>query len=479
MAEIEITATRPNPVGGRRAGQQSLWSRQTELNDTLARILVGILFLVPIPLGSNRPVFWAVTAVLVGIASIYYLRAHGRIGEKFRYGFRHLIPSTGLVLLLFAYLALQVVPLGLLGQFAEPFLKQLTIVTQSGEVIEPLAISLAPGATLLMLLRLATYALVFFMVLQIGTNYLRKIFILNALLAIIALHAIFGLAALIQFGDTLLGMPKTAYEGSATGTFVNRNSFATFLAFGAVIAVALAAGKLTESREEGDRRRFDPIVLIYFVALATTMSTLLATQSRMGLFAAIVGCSSVMLVAMFRAGNILGRLLGLLPVLALALGVGFYVYGQGVLERLGSLESAADVRMDLYTQVVEMIAARPWFGYGGGAFEVAFPLFHRPPVSVDLLWDHTHNTYLALWVELGLIFGSIPLLLLAGATIRIVWGLTKSRADWTAKVAALGVIVTAAIHSLADFSLEIQANAMFFVALVALGVSGVARSTRP
>jgi len=43
--------------------------------------------------------------------------------------------------------------------------------------------------------------------------------------------------------------------------------------------------------------------------------------------------------------------------------------------------------------------------------------------------------------------------------------------DWLAQTVAVAVIVLSAIHSLADFSLEIQANTFVFLALVACGAS--------
>ena len=47
------------------------------------------------------------------------------------------------------------------------------------------------------------------------------------LLLVIIACGVYALISL-QSGDTILGLPKWAYLGSATGTFVNRNSFATW-----------------------------------------------------------------------------------------------------------------------------------------------------------------------------------------------------------------------------------------------------------
>jgi O-antigen ligase len=353
----------------------------------------------------------------------------------------------------------------------------LRIPTAEGAELESATISVAPGATLLALLRLTTYGLFFLLVLQVGTSRQRKRFLLHAALAITTIYAIFGIVSLVQLGDTILGLPKWAYEGFATGTFVNRNSFATFLAFGAVVAASLLSAGMVRMEEDGHvrRRSLDIMPLLYAVCLAIISVALLATQSRMGIFAAVAGCVLVTAINAMASPNRLLGVLALIVVLAGGAVAGVHLYGTGLLERLGSVEQSADIRLALYQQVVAMIFERPWFGYGGGTFELAYPLFHQLPVSPDLVWDRAHSTYLALWSDYGLVAGSIPLLLTMLATARIAGGMHRARSDRAARVVALGAVAVAGIHSLVDFSLEIQANAMLFLLLLAAGMSGVAR----
>lgn len=478
MSQIEITSTRPD-TRGRRTARPALWSRQSRLNDIVARLLLIVVALAPIPLGSNRGFFWATTAVAVGLIGLYYAYGLGRLGESLRYGFRHMRLSVTLAAALGLYLIVQTLPLGAFGPWAADVAAHLVITTPAGAVVSPLSISVAPDATWLMLLRLVTYAVFYLLMLQIATNHSRKAFVLNVVLAIVTLYAIYGLVSLVQLGDTILGLPKWAYENSATGTFVNRNSFATFLAMGAVVAMALVGGHFVAARDEDGTpvpRRFDPQVLLYLVAFAIIVAALFATQSRMGFAVAIGGSLVVMVVSLLKSSSGPVRLIALVAMFALAVVLGFLSYGEGLFERLGSAERDSDVRLELYAQVVQMILARPLIGFGGGTFELAYPLFHQPPVSPDMVWDRAHNTYLSLWAELGLIAGSIPIVLLLIAGVKIVAGLGKVRADWTAKLAGLGVLIVGAAHSLVDFSLEMQANMLLFLALIATAVAGVARS---
>lgn len=478
MPQIEITSTPAQ--SGRRSVQPALWSRQSPMNDTIARLLMILVAVAPVPLGSNRGFFWAVTAVAVGLIGILFAYWLGRLGEPARYGIRHMRLSAILAVPLALFLVLQTIPFDLLGPWADMVRQQFQIVTPAGVVLTPGTISLAPQVTWLMLMRLVTYAVFYLLMLQVSTNQRRKAFVLNASLAIVTCYAVYGFVSLVQLGDTILGVPKWAYVGSATATFVNRNSFATFLAFGSVVAMALTIGKLvpTDDDEESGSaiRRFDPTILLYVLAYAIIVAALFATQSRMGFAAAMVGSLVIIVIGFTHAGG-RSRLLALLVLLALATALGFFTYGQGLLERLGSVENASDVRLDLYAQVLQMILARPLVGYGGGSFELAFPLFHQAPVNADMVWDKAHNTYLALWVELGVIAGSIPILLLLLAGVRIVAGLGRVREDWSAKLAGLGVLVVGATHSLVDFSLEIQANTLLFLAIIATAVAGLARSS--
>ena len=79
--------------------------------------------------------------------------------------------------------------------------------------------------------------------------------------------------------------------------------------------------------------------------------------------------------------------------------------------------------------------------------------------------EQAHSTYLALWAEFGFLFGSLPLLIVLAAAIRLL----ASRLSGLC-LAAIGVIVVAAVHSIVDFSLEIEAVAFIFVAVVFLAI---------
>jgi O-antigen ligase len=448
--------------------------QQTRINQALMWALLGFLALSPLPLGSNRPVFWAASAVIVGLIAIGYVIALYRQDGKLRFELGAMRIQVTLFALYAGFLLVQLLPIGhLLGG----------LMAAGAELLQPLpdTISIAPGATTLMLLRALTYGVFFFLMLQVAVNDTRRNFALDFILTVITIYALIGIVSL-RLGDTILGLEKWAYKGSATGTFVNRNSYATYLAFGAVIALTQLMNIVAERIEQ--RRAGEPRAgltfgfALYGLALAVILAAIVASQSRMGVFVTLGGGFVVAILAIVRGGRGLSMTLLLVCAAVAGSAAALTLYGDGLLERLGSLEKSSGVRTDLYAQVLDLIALRPWTGFGGGSFELAFPLVHHLPVSPDVVWDKAHNTYLALWSELGIVFGSIPILLLGATVVRLIGARIAGHGSWRAQTMALGVITVGALHSLVDFSLEIQADTLLFLALTALGLATTLRPTK-
>lgn len=427
----------------------------------LTPLLIGFLALSPLPLGGNRPVFWALSSALIGLMALAYGVAAGRAGRAPRFPLLSPRPEASLFVALCCYAVVQMLPFGAWG---------FTALGDSPALPRPTTISVAPGMTLLWLLQWLSYGVVFFLARNASADPQRRARILIWTFWIIVAYALYGLLALTQLGDTVLFLTKWTYLGDATGPFVNRNSFATFLAFGTVLGLTQIVENVTEGRGPGAS-------LWAAMGELALFACLLATHSRMGLFASLSGCAAVLLIAMLKSHG--SR--RILPVLAAgaALAAVYFLYGSGTTDRLGSVESSADVRLGLYSQVWDMITARPLLGWGANTFELAFPLFHHLPVSSDVVWNRAHDTYLQLWSEFGLLFGSIPLLISGLIFIRLL------AAQWRAKhlrrslVAPLGLVVVSAVHSTVDFSLEMQANGVFFCIMLGLGTAALRSSAEP
>lgn len=441
-----------------------VFDRRFRPNDAFVACLGVFLALAPIPLGSNRPFFWALNAMAVGLLTFAWLCTTGLQAQRLRIplsAFRWPALAFGLAI---AFMMVQILPLPMLQAPA-------TLWTEAGQALErtlPGVISVYPGATLWMILRYLSYGLLFFLVAQIAAEPHRALVLLRIVFALTVAHAGIAILFLFQFGDTLLFMPKWAYSGTATGFFVNKNSFATFLAFGTGAGSALLVAAIQSDRNRTRRRtvRFDDVLIsfgLYGVGLVIILSALFLTGSRMGTFVGLIGLCLPPLVAIGRldrrgwAGAIV---LGLILVVTLLL----MLSGKGLTERIGSLETATDERLLLYRQVLDLIRAGSWHGYGGGTFADAFQLAHRLPLSADVVWDAAHNLYLELIADLG-VFALAPL----AAVLLIAVPILRNPGIDPIRLSAAIAILIAAIHSLVDFSLQIEANAFVFITLIAAG----------
>ena len=460
MNDIPMTAPtlRAGTTGERRRSR----SGQRRLNSVLFWALLALVAVAPLPFGSVRPIFWGAWAFYVGLVGAAYFAISALRGEQLRISPGKLIVPLALFAATCLYLAFQLMPIG-----------EVPIITANGVTLAAPQISIAPSMTLLMLLRQLAFGLFAFLVMQVSLNDGRRALLLMLLLTVVILYAIYALIAL-QAGDTILGLPKWAYPGSATGPFVNRNSFATFVGFGAILALVQGCAVLVRQSQrhahDGHIVNFRSSIVLFALAYGFLLVVLVATQSRMGLFATLAGSALVILVTMLTIGR-LGFALVAVPVGLALLAAALYLVGGGLFERIANLEFSAEVRTNLYAQVLELIAMRPWTGFGGGTFELAFPLVHQLPVSPDVTWNKAHNTYLTLWSELGLVAGSLPILAVGYLAFRMLRSLIRREGSWSAQTAGLGVIALGAVHSLVDFSLEIPANTLLFLAIVAAGTA--------
>jgi len=424
------------------------------------RILTGFILLLLVAsvlmIGSNRTVYWLLNAtVLMGATSLVLLGSwSGFIKLRFSYDRWRL-----LVLLAAAYLIVLLFQLGVAG-----FVSPIRFHSQ--------------GNILIGLLRVVSYGCLMFLTLQIATNVKRARRFAWGVFAIFIVIAIYGFVS-FQVPELLL-YEKDAYKTALSGPFINRNSYATYLAMGCALGTSLVLRSDRENTIRKKRGKLDVEMIIgrlfLFMAVLLLFAGVLATGSRMGTFVGLLGIAIPLVLRVMQSDEGSGArnaVVGLSMAVTALLGFVLVsaAYGGLVFERLGSTGMSADVRWALYENIWQIVLQRPLFGHGFDSFELAFRMGHELPVSPDLRWQNAHNTYLELWVELGVIFGSIPPILCGLFLLRL-WkrGAENQYTGYLAQ-AAVSVIVIAAIHSFVDFSLEIEANVFMFIVIVALGLA--------
>ena len=348
-------------------------------NGRLAAVLLVLLALAPLPLGGNRPVVVAAMSLCVFAVGAWYGVRLGWRRHKLRIGLADLwLPGLLLVGLL-AYAVAQVLPLG-------PLVRE----TPAGPVTSA-TISLAPGATGALALQFMAYGVFALLMMQAGAREHRGVVVLDWIFGVIAAYAALGLFMFLQMGDTFFGIEKTYYQGSLTGTFINRNSNATFLASGwrrerDADGVARAARAAAQPAAGGDRR-----------GARSHRHRAARHQFADGDRGGMAGAAVALLAGAIKARFAWWKWAGLIALMAVGAAWMAPEFGAVALDRFLELDSSLGSRMALYQQVVTMIASDPLRGFGGGSFEWVFPLFHQPPLSADVVWDRAHNTYLGLW----------------------------------------------------------------------------------
>ena len=444
--------------------------RYSKLNNLTAGSLVFVVLAAPIPVASNRPLLWMLWAAAIGILATIYLVRGLLIDPKRALRSRQHGVLFGLASLVPAFALVQMLPI---AAHLPDFLTSLPVTGASA----PASISLMPSGTAVGAVRMASYIIFFALMLEVSGRRDRAAFVAWVLFAGVVAHALWALVSLNMLGDQFFWGDKQFYRGSATGTFVNRNSFATFLAMGLVLGIALVVGRADRRQRRAAAKpgllsaeTMEAVLLWLLVGLIVI--TLLATQSRMGMIAGGIGAFVCLAIMIWKSGHKrIGTLIGVLIVGCAGFFALLMLFGRALIERLIFAGVDSLTRGELYRQVVGMVGERPLVGFGLDSFPVAFELFHQLPLSSDSVWDYAHSTYLALWAELGIIIGSIPLVLglLLGA--RLIQVIRRRQSDYPLAVAALAALLVAAIHSLVDFSLEIQANVFFLLALMALGIA--------
>jgi O-antigen ligase len=430
--------------------------RDLRTNSVLAILVLLLVAIIPLPLGGNRPSAVAAASIYVFAVGGWYALRLGWRQTGLRIGVADLWLPAVLLSGFVAYAVVQALPLG-------PFVRE----TPAGPVSSP-ALSLAPGATGALALQFIAYGVFGLLAMQAGARERRAVAVLDWIFGVIVAYAALGLFMFLHMGDTFFGVEKTYYEGSLTGTFINRNSNATFLAFG------LAAGSAMLTEALGPQaRRFSMRPLVLAGGLVLIGIALLATNSRMGIAAGLAGAVLALVTGAIRARFSVWKWGGLLALMAAGAAWIAPEFGGAALDRFLELDASLGSRMELYRQVATMIAADPWFGFGGGAFEWVFPLFNQPPLSADVVWDRAHSTYLGLWSEFGLVAGSVPLVIVAILAVGAAIGFWRSENGWSVPLAGLAVVAVAALHSTVDFSLEMPANA--YVLLAVLGIGAASR----
>ncbi len=292
---------------------------------------------------------------------------------------------------------------------------------------------------------------------------------------------IFGFAlAFIGIIQSLISHDKIyglldARLGAPFGPFVNRHNFAAYME----MTLGLSLGLLFTGAIDKDKR------LLFFTAIGLMGVSLLMSQSRGGLISFIASLAFLIALTSFRQDEkgrevkadsraILLRV-GLAFAFVIVLFIGIASIGSDTsLTRLTEQTQANDPtpsRTEIWQTTLKMIAARPVFGWGLGAYGIGYAQFDVRNGATRA--EQAHNDYLQVLADTGIIGAIIGIFFIASLFYQS-WQRRKTKDTFRKGVVAgsLTGCFAVLVHSLFDFTLHTTAVALLFLTLAALATIG-------
>jgi O-antigen ligase len=294
------------------------------------------------------------------------------------------------------------------------------------------------------------------------------------------LYALQGIMSELIAPDIILFRQKEAYLGFATGTFVNRNTSATFWGTSALLFLVPLL-RTMHRRQDGEPPASQD--------LRSRLGQVFATSAALGAGFAI--CTIALAMTGSRAGLllsvgafVLAIILYLIPLELggsrkwLILG-GSAAAGLVLLQLVGGLVAGRIVehglidpqRLAAYQASAGIIADHPLLGIGLGNFEAVFSSYRPVALGSLGIWDRAHSTPLEIAVELGIPAFALIAALSLWYFYHLFTGSLRRKRDRYIPVIGTSVAVLGVSHSCIDFSLQIPGYGVFFAAIVGCGLA--------
>lgn len=450
-------------------------------------VFAGLLVLLvwaPLPLGSNR--VWAIgilllVAFVLLAGALWAWRSHFQQAQSRLSRFRY---PAGLLAAMVVLSWLQTVPLPTAWVSA---VSPVAALAQGNA--DTMTLSLDVFQSQVMAGLSFTYLSVFLVaILSVRTpgrlDTLAQVLVWSGVLQAVIGAVLFSIQAKYRlfFVDVM--------HGRMLGTYVYHNSLAGYLGMCLSVGVGLMLARLGDAPRSRPGWKAKLVAAIEFVLspkmrlrllLVIMVIALVLTRSRMGntaFFVAmlVVGLAGVVL-ARKTAPQTIALIISLIIIDVVIIGTGVGL--EKVMERIqttelteaqGGKSESVEARTAVARTALAVVQDFPVTGSGGGSYYNVF-LGYRTPQLGNSLWDHTHNDYVEIACDYGLpglaILGLVVALTL-GTVLRVM-ARRKSSLPWGVAFGVAMAIVALLLHSTVDFNMQIPANALTFVVILAMG----------
>jgi O-antigen ligase len=421
---------------------------------------LGCVLLSSLALGGDRPLVWTLLALIV--LGLFCAQVALDLLDRPSSSSLQIMGPAALFLAALLWALLQIWP-GALAPWADPAWREVAGAAPR--------ISVDPVNGAHALMRLATYGMIFWILLRSAEKSDRA----HAMLVTVALFstalAAFGLATMLAG----IAPPGGGSGGRVSASFGTPGTFATFAIFGIVTNLGLYLHRIPFTEDDDDiplsmwlrdvLEAFFDKGWIFALGLFLCLAALMFTDSRAGLVSGAVAILAL-LATTVKSRRLRTRL-------AMA-GLAVIVTLTGIFMVLAPKDAPGptplDDRLQVYGQIVGAIAERPLAGYGIGSFDDSFRR-SIPAEQAGTEWTHASNAYLETFFELGLI-GALPFYLaLAWILAVLIRGAATRRRNRVFSCVAIGIFAGAAVHAGTDIGLQVPATAGLLAVVLAIGWS--------
>jgi O-antigen ligase len=344
-------------------------------------------------------------------------------------------------------------------------------------------ISIYPHATMLLLLKFLAYLGAFVAAAFVFDSSSRKSLLVRVLMFLGLFEAAYGMAQYLANWQKIFWMNKVYYTSEATGTYINHNHFAGFLelTFPFMLAWVFYYFRIWQDGRRRGRSHADRAVtsaasiqsLLYSFLLVVTVVAVIFSRSRAGILAALFTVLFLAILAQLKTRR-KAWTLGLGAFLLIAIGYGLWIGLNPVVGRFEAFKGGAEYleeegRLPIWKSTIAMIHDHRLTGMGLGTYTSA--IRHYQTYLVNYTVTHAHSDFLELTAGTGLIGAVllfVPIFILLGMMVHSF--LTDPRRFRPAvTLGCIGGTLALLIHSVADFNLQIPANALVFAVVLGIG----------
>ena len=316
----------------------------------------------------------------------------------------------------------------------------------------------------------------FLAVLQLDRARVRRLAMVFA--AVACLEAVLGVLQAGSAPGSAIHLGNPYGHGGATGTYINKNHFASLISMALPMLLALwAIEMLPVVTHRGEVLREHPrnadlkfaLRAAFSVLTLVLLLALLLSRSRAGISAGMLVFALAIVALVWRSATAQVKVvlaMVALGALLLAGSVGL----TPVLTRFAPDEIAQNAGGRWQLMAGSLAAALDFmpFGSGLGTFADVFRRYQGG--GLIGFADHAHNDYLEILVELGIAGAGVIVLFLVAYAAR--WPAILRRRDsrrlrFLQTAAGLGMLAML-VHGLFDFNFHIPANAIYFSMLAGM-----------